>query len=289
MDFNLPISQLIRKRFSCRTYRAEPVKENHLADLEAFILNNHISPFGSKIRFRLIAAKESDSQVLRGLGTYGFIKDPAGFILGACPDLPDSLLDFGYLLESIILKATDLGIGTCWLGGTFRKSRFEKIMVLEEGEIIPSVASIGYPANGQAWIDRASRLYAGADHRLTWEELFFTDNFGDPLSKELSEDYAEPLEAVRLAPSASNRQPWRILRSGKNWHFYLKRTPNYPSPLFDFLIGLADLQRIDLGIAMSHFELSALELGLQGHWIFTDPGFYLPDEYLEYTATWRVE
>ena len=289
MDFNHTISQLVRKRFSCRTYRPEPIKEIHLAELEAFIVNNITSPSGSKIRFKVITSEEGDSQALRGLGTYGFIKDPTGFILGACTDQPQSLLDFGYLMESIILKATDLGIGTCWLGGTFRKSRFEKVMILQNEEIIPSVVSIGYPADDQAWMDRISRLYAGADRRLSWNELFFSERYGNPLKKELADEYQEPLEAVRLAPSASNRQPWRIIRSGEGWHFYLRRTPNYPSPFFNLLVGLADLQMIDLGIAMAHFELSVLDLGLVGGWISFDPGFTFPEDNLEYCATWQVE
>ena len=289
MEYKLPISELVRKRFSCRTYRPEPITDIHLSELEAFIASSITNPFGSEIRIKLVSAKKDDSQALRGFGTYGFIKDPAGFIIGSCQDNPGTLLDFGFTLESIILKATDLGIGTCWLGGTFKKSRFERAMDLQHGESIPSVISIGYPANSQAWMDRASRLYAGADQRLPWKDLFFSQSFGISLSMEKAGSYQEPLEAVRLAPSASNRQPWRVLQSDQEWHFYLRRTPNYPSPLFDFLVDLADLQKIDLGIAMSHFELSARDLGLTGHWVIKDPGISLPDEYLEYSATWRVK
>jgi nitroreductase len=289
MDFNLPFSELVRRRFSCRTYRSEPIKEKHRAELETFIAEKHLTPSGSKIRLKVVTAKTDASQALRGLGTYGFIKNPSGFILGACQDIPPSLLDFGYLLEAVILKATDLEIGTCWLGGTFRKSRFEREMNLQDGEIVPSVVSIGYPEDNRAWIDRISRLYAGADRRFPWEDLFFMDSFEETLSAKNAGIFNEPLEAVRLAPSASNRQPWRVLRSGDNWHFYLMRTPNYPSPFFDFLVGLADLQKIDLGIAMCHFDLSTRDLGLKGNWLLNDPGMVLPNEYLEYTATWRVE
>jgi nitroreductase len=126
MTYNQPIAQLIRKRFSCRTYQSNLIIEDDFKKLDQFISNCGQGPHDSSVRFKIIAAFEEDSHTLRGLGTYGFIKDPAGFILGACPDLPNSLLDFGYMLESIILKATDLGISTCWLGGTFRKSPFEK-------------------------------------------------------------------------------------------------------------------------------------------------------------------
>jgi len=237
----------------------------------------------------IVASREGDSQSLRGLETYGFIKNPVGFILGSCSNNPGSLEDFGYLLEAILLKATDLGIGTCWLGGTFTKSRFVQLMDPQKGEIIPSVASIGYPSDDQAWMDRISRLYAGSDRRFGWGYLFFQNQFGTELQSDKAGKYQEPVECVRLAPSASNKQPWRIVNVDRYWHFYLQRTQNYPVPFFNSLIGIADLQRVDLGIAMSHFELSAREKGLRGSWRIDNPGLELPDKLTEYTASWHTE
>jgi len=37
-----------------------------------------------------------------------------------------NLEDFGYLMEEAILFATGLGLGTCWLGGSFTKSGLPK-------------------------------------------------------------------------------------------------------------------------------------------------------------------
>ncbi len=79
----------------------------------------------------------------------------------------------------------------------------------------------------------------------------------------VGEPYAAPLEAVRLAPSASNNQPWRLVLEGGppvRVHFFLERTPGYRR------LTEVDLQRIDLGIALAHFELVARELGLAGGW-----------------------
>src|SRR5512137_726052 len=90
----------------------------------------------------------------------------------------------------------------------------------------------------------------------------------------------------RLGPSASNKQPWRIVREGDRWHFYLQRTPRYAAVGIGKLIRIADIQRIDLGIAMCHFELTAAELGLAGQWQIGDPGLEMPDDLTEYTASW---
>jgi nitroreductase len=287
MNFNQPVSHIIRKRFSCRTYQTNPLMDTDLKALEDFVFRSQKGPLNNRSRFMIVAARPEDDKAINGLGTYGFIKNPTGFILGAVRDNPGALEDFGYLMEVILLQAADLNIGSCWLGGTFTKSRFAKIIKPQDGEIIPSIASIGYPADHQAWMDRISRLYAGADRRFPWDMLFFKDRFGEPIRPQEAGVYQEPLELVRLAPSASNKQPWRIIKSGNCWHFYIQRNKHYPPPVFDLLLNLADLQRIDLGIAMAHFELSAREIGLRGEWIVNDPGIPHPDAFTEYTVSWQ--
>ena len=98
------------------------------------------------------------------------------------------------------------------------------------------------------------------------------------------EQYA--LEMVRLGPSASNRQPWRVVKGGEKWHFYLQRSPGYQERRLVKLYTTADLQRIDMGIAMCHFELTLKELGLEGKWVVEDPSSVEGDGFLEYSATW---
>ena len=49
-------------------------------------------------------------------------------------------------MEKAILYATGLGLGSCWLGGTFRRSRFAERISARSDEIVPAVASLGYPA-----------------------------------------------------------------------------------------------------------------------------------------------
>jgi hypothetical protein len=92
-----------------------------------------------------------------------------------------------------------------------------------------------------------------------------------------------------MGPSATNKQPWRIMHRGGDWHFYLVRTRRYGkgSPVFRIL-RIADLQRIDLGIAMCHFELVARDAGLSGRWVVEDPGLAVPGPAIDYTATWRT-
>jgi hypothetical protein len=66
----------------------------------------------------------------------------------------------------------------------------------------------------------------------------------------------------------------------------MQRTKGYGNTLTFKLLRLADLQRVDMGIAMSHFELTANERGLKGNWVVKDPQIDKPDRMIEYTVSW---
>ena len=66
----------------------------------------------------------------------------------------------------------------------------------------------------------------------------------------------QPLEMVRLAPSAVNKQPWRVVIADNAAHFYLKRSKGFGHETD------LDMQKIDMGIALCHFALTAKESGL---------------------------
>ena len=233
-----------------------------------------------------MAAAPDDREALRRLGTYGFIKGATGFLVGAVRRAPHDLEDYGYLVEQAILFATDLELGTCWLGGTFTKGRFAARMGgLEPDEIMPAVVSLGY--RGDDGTERIREREAGS-RRLPASSLFFEERFGTPLALDPDDPFAAVLEGVRMAPSASNKQPWRVVRRGGDWHFFLERTKGYGKGSLLFgVLRLADLQRVDLGIALCHFELAAGELGLAGDGRSTSPTWGHSIR-VEYTATWRA-
>lgn len=283
---NKPVTELIRQRFSCRRHPDRPVAAETQQKLREFLAILQQGPLGSKIRLDLFAASEQDRQALKGIGTYGVIRNAQGFIVGAMGPGEKNLEDFGYLMEFAILFSTDLELGTCWLGGSFTKSSFAKKIGVTADESVPAVTSFGYVADNskaEDWIRRR----AGGEMRLQADKLFFDGDFGKPIQPEQSGEYAAVLEMVRLGPSASNKQPWRIIKQDDLWHFYLQRTPGYGRDSWlGRLIGVADVQRLDMGIAMCHFELSAMELGLKGKWHVLDPGLAKLDKNTEYTASW---
>ena len=288
MHFGKPVTELIRERISTRRYVPTPIDDERRGSLEQFMHATPPGPFGTQPRFGLVAASEEDSGVLRGLGTYGYIKGAMGYVIGAVGPGEKNLEDFGYLTEAIILYATSLGLGTCWLGGTFTKSRFAARFGLRDGEKIPAVTSIGYAPGRRHGLEALSGQVAPSRPRLPWEALFFDEQFGNPLPEAATGEYSTALEMVRLGPSASNKQPWRIVRVGGIWHFFIQRSLFY-GPRTLGLVGIADMPRLDAGIAMCHFELTARELGLRGSWQVADPGLEPGGARTEYSASWVNE
>ena len=285
----MTMMDLIRRRYSCRTYLETPIAEGPRQALEAAIAAAPPGPFAASNRFMLAAASAQDRSALQGLRTYGFIRGAPAFIIGAAQDGPKALEDFGYRMEHIILSATHLGLGTCWLGGTFTRSGFAQKIAAGADEILPAVCAVGVPAAERGMLEQAMRKNVGADNRLAWDTLFFDGDFRKPLTSEAAAGYAVPLEMVRLGPSASNKQPWRILREDSHFHFYIQRTPGYREAWITRLLGVADMQRVDLGIAMCHFALSAAELGLDGSWQVSPPDLETPNVLTEYVVTWAAK
>ena len=286
MQPTLTITDLIQKRFSCRSYREQPIPDEKRQQLIEFINALPSGPFGTEANFHLAASTREDGQALKDLGTYGFIQGATGFIIGTAGPGERNLEDYGYQMEQIILFATSLELGTCWLGGSFTRSSFARKINASQESVIPAVTAIGEMIDPQQARKGLLRRQINADQRLPWEKLFFDRRFGTPLTKQTAGSWATPLEMVRLGPSASNKQPWRVVREGTSWHFYLQRTKGYREGSLNRFLGIVDIQLLDMGIAMCHFEMTARELGLPGGWLQQEPAIEKPDDLTEYTVTW---
>lgn len=279
MHFDKPVGDIIRRRRSVRTYDPQGLPRELKEKLQAYAAGIK-GPFGAAVRLQLIDNREAESKSGGKIGTYGVIKGASSYVAGVVEKKDKGMEQLGYCLEQLVLYAASLGLGTCWLGGTFKRSQFGELIRLGDNELLPIVTPVGYPADKKALMESLMRKLAGSDNRKPWEELFFNGSFDKPLSKNEAGIAAEALEMVRLAPSASNKQPWRILKQGAAYHFYLQHTKGYSSVL-DFSI-----QKIDMGIAMSHFEMTLEEAGIKGQWsVQGKPAIEIRDG-MEYIVSW---
>ena len=241
------VFELIKTRRSVRTYDGAPLKPEH-RDALAASMAKLPTPWGITPEFRLLEAKAHGlkSPVITGESLYFAAKLPRE------PHAEEAL---GFA--------------------------FEKAMDLASGEFMPCASPLGYPAKKPALRDTLMRKGIGADSRLPFGELFFSRDLSHPLSPEAAGGLARPLEAVRLAPSAVNRQPWRVVVSDGTAHFYVKRSKGLGSA------ATGDLQKIDLGIALCHFALTAEEEGLKPSLFLEDPGLETEAD-MAYIASYRA-
>jgi hypothetical protein len=265
------IEKTIRGRKSVRTYNSEAIKPENKKLILDFITNNSVGLFGNKVDFYWIDANLDKYNNVK-LGTYGVISGAKYFITGKISDSEKNFEDFGYCMEKLILYCAQLNLGTCWLGGTYKKTAFSTAINLKEDEIIPAVTPVGHFNSKKSIVEKIFRYAVEADKRKPFDELFFSGTFSQNLSESEKDKYGFYLKMIRLAPSASNKQPWRILLKDNTFHFFLKRTPNYNKT-----IKHADLQRVDMGIAMSHFELALTERNITHQWIIQNPMMELDD------------
>ena len=82
MQFTKPVTEIIQQRISVRTYAKSQIEPRKEALLKECLSSNSTGPFQTNMRFKLMAARPEDVDALKGLGTYGMIRNPAGFIVG---------------------------------------------------------------------------------------------------------------------------------------------------------------------------------------------------------------
>jgi len=219
----------IKNRKSVRTYEDKLLEQGIKEELVSFIKSNNTGLFGTQISFELIDLSGAGQEELKELASYGNIRGPKYFMAGTITSSFAALLDYGYLMEKNILAAMSLGLGTCWVGGTFSRAGFMGKLNAGIGQVVPAVVPTGYAAKKVDVSDTATRVFVGADSRKHWRDIFFDGAADKYLTETAAGEFKTALEALRLAPSASNKQPWRIIKEGGKLHLFLERTPGYRS------------------------------------------------------------
>jgi len=240
----------IKKRTSIRSYENKPLTDEDKMIVKEILIDveKKKGPFNHKAQF-FYQDKINDDK--KKIGTYGFVKHAPAFIGGVIENTSQAMIDYGFLFEEIILKLTEKDFGTVWLGGTFHRDDFD--IDIKDQHIIPAVSPIGYPAN-RSIREKIIRGFAKANQRKPLHELFFEGE--DLKAIDESHQYIDAFKAVQSAPSASNKQPWRIVFIKDTFHLFLKRTKGYGERL------KIDIQCIDIGIALYHLMVSLEDLHL---------------------------
>lgn len=279
MQINFSLEDAITRRSSVRNYGSEVVDEEIHQAIRS-MLPTLFNPFGKAVKFYII--QKDVVQQTKKFGEYGVIKGAKYFLAASIRPEPLSLLALGYEFEMMVLYLTSLGLGTCWLGATFDRNRFMSASDMPDDHLMPIASPFGYAAKLPSFTETAMRFIVQAHKRKEWNQLFFDKNFATPFHASEESDLAFALEMVRLAPSASNKQPWRVVVEKGYCHFYEQKTPGYGN-FFPY-----DIHRIDMGIAALHFDLAMQERGIPGEFVFDNGSVQLLPKDMEYVFSYKL-
>jgi len=270
-----PASVLVRARHSCRTFSPHVPEPEALKQISLDAASVRRGLLGEHAKFSLVEIQKSRNVRFTD---YGLVSGSRFFLLGSISRSERFRESYAYLLERLVLKAVDLGLDSCWVG--YFKAEYFKDYVLGQDEERPAVVVVGRGAGRPRLRDRLVRASIRAASRKPWGDLFFDGGFRRPLSESRAGTFAPALEMVRRAPSSGNTQPWRVLKEdgSPTFHFFMKKIRK--------AYAARGLHEVDIGIAMSHFDLGCREENLRGNWILSPPDIPLPFPDIEYRWTW---
>ncbi len=259
---NLGLFDLMRVRHSCRSFQTRKLTTNDLKELMASVhLHGEAPTIGSApIRFEYIAAPLTVWPTVNA----------TEFLVAIAPKEYNRLavIDVGRSLQKIVMDATRLGLGTCWIGpGADQSSvvrhlgdRFNPT----EDHII-CVCAVGYESR---YYPLFLRIFNAQLHRrLPLSSLFFADaQFKKPLDVNAYpfDQFGRNYEICQWAPSSYNGQTTRCVA------VMAQKDANEDAPSlarFDFYAATASryYAAVAVGIWCANWEMGCEALGIQGH------------------------
>jgi len=245
--------QTMLTRQSSRLFTRDSLKQKWEM-IDQVLRDSKMGPLGHPIDLIRLSPLELKKQGIGQLATFGVISGTAESLFGIIPNTRAGLVNYGYAMEKAAIVLRREGIGSCWLGGTFKKRKLEALYLMKETRCIPAVLAIGIPHKDQSMVERIVKLTTCSVKRKPLSDLIFDKGFQRSLPIKPGTKWETIFTCVQRAPSARNTQPCRIVREQNAYHFYLKTRAE------------TALNRIDMGIVICHFDLARMELGIEGKW-----------------------
>lgn len=262
-------SALIQNRKSVREFLGKRVPESDIAELEAYY-NNDCMRLVPELKTELVMLGRDKKDALESAAGY---QKPLGgepeYMILLTEKNEHALENAGYIMEDMILKLTDMGLGSCWI--TFTDSDKVKAAVgIDSALEVGAIAAFGYGAKAakrlrinilsMSNIDiKAKREFF--DPKKAVSDIVFMNSWGN---KEGVDEYIgffddmlwEALYAVSLSPSYLNRQPYGFVIKD-NTIVLVEQEDSYT----DEIDG-----KIGLGIVMQHFAAVVLAWNSKFAW-----------------------
>ena len=247
-------------RHSARTYTGHAVDAALLDRLERFC---GCLPAANVARVALV--RDVPHAVFTGIvGGYGRVLGAPSAMLMIGTEAESAVQEsLGYLGEAVLLEATSLGLGTCWIAGFFDRPLATALVPLAPGERVLAISPVGIAQTRPRSGERVLKRFVGAHKRKAVEEI--APGFDPELWPAWA---AEGVRLARAAPSAVNRQPWRFELAAASALATPAANPSEAVIVSAVTKGSEGniSRRLDCGIAMLHFEVGARLMGAPGRW-----------------------
>lgn len=236
------------ERHSIRKYGEKAVEGNIFDKINEYIEN--AETLYSKIQYRIEVVREPEKVRELKIGFMGgkiSINAPCCMI-AITEKVQGCYENIGFIQEQIVLKMTQLGIGTCWLG-TFDRDAIGKKYHVKENESIANVIAFGYLQ--KSFYNNGLRKLLGTTKRKEVDEIVYYKKWNEKsnLFLEDNQDICKILKRSTTAPSADNGQPVRIVADESNLHIFSMNQKN-------------KYCKIDAGIFISHIILLLREYNI---------------------------
>ncbi|MBC8060175.1 MAG: nitroreductase [Clostridiaceae bacterium] len=212
--------EVIFKRKSIRKYELKPLDIKVQHEIEEFA--GAVKPLyeGIKTEIRIVSQGEASGLLS--------IKAPHYLIITS-EKREGYLTNAGYMLQQIDLFLSSRGLGSCYLGLTRPIKVIKKELELE----VVMVLAFGNPA------EVLHRVHVSEFKRKSLQEITNITA------------YEQFLEPARLAPSATNSQPWYFTGDNEKIHVYCVKTNLLKALVYE------KLNKFDIGIALYHLATAA--------------------------------
>ncbi|OFV84444.1 MAG: hypothetical protein A2W26_14245, partial [Acidobacteria bacterium RBG_16_64_8] len=155
-------------RHSARTFTGREANPALLEPLERFCGG---LPGGEVARVALVRGVP-DALFTGIVGSYGrVVGATSALVMIGTETEPAAQECVGYLGEAVILEATSLGLGTCWVGGYFDRPLATELVALSSRERVLAVSPVGDALARPRAGERVLKRFVGAHKRKPVEEI----------------------------------------------------------------------------------------------------------------------
>ena len=158
----MELTEAIKNRYSCRSYLDKSIEKQKL---EQIFEAARLAPSAKNLqdwRFVIVTDSGKKTEIAQAANNQTFLAK-AGAIIIACSNCGDTMtcgqavgpIDVAIALDHITLKATELGLATCWIG-SFYPDKIRAIVDIPEDIEIIELMALGYPSDKPRQADRLS-------------------------------------------------------------------------------------------------------------------------------------